>query len=301
MKNTLLFSLVIFLLAIFSTVNAQFIVKQDHYTIPAYGDLIPDGKDFADLTDEAKFFLNIPESKYRELAKEYGDEIIVERSTIYIDEGKIAVEMESEEEGKFTAISDSEAGKVYMVIWDQKRVIEVSKSEIDQMQEEVKGVDKMMEQLSPEIQEQIKKAKGQGEEGERKVYSTGKKKEISGFDCEQFMVENAPNTMVIWATDDIPELVESAEDISENLKVMFQDEGKKDVDEWELVKGKVPMEVRSFESNMFVDPKISFTVTTLIEEITPPAGKFIPPGEAEGFKKGTMGDFMQDMMKDMEK
>ena len=67
----------------------------------------------------------------------------------------------------------------------------------------------------------------------------------------------------------------------------------------ELVPGKVPIEVRTYQMDPMEGPKMDIQAITKISETKPAAEKFIPPGEAEGFTRSSMKEMMMQMMEMM--
>jgi len=288
-----------FVLIVFSSLNAlyaQYIIEQVEYEVPINYDWIPEDAEFDDQLDEAKFFLEIPESKFKKAAQEEGKELGIQKSTIYIDGNNMAVESESAE-GKITFISHYEKSMFYYVIWPQKKVFEVSSEEIQGVQKKaVAASDEMLKHLPPEQREQIKNAMKsmKGETAvEPKVTKTGKKMKKYNYDCEQYIIEDGDNVTAVWASDDILGLSQKAKSVSEKFTAIFPSKDYEDKDEWDLVPGKIPIEVRTFRWGMMGQPEMEIQAITKITKTKPPAIKFIPPGKKEGFTKGSFMEMMQ--------
>lgn len=296
MNKILTFLIVGFALTVYSSSNqlhAQYIIEQIEYDAPIFYEWIPEDAEFDSEIDEAKFFLEIPESKLKEAVQEEGEELDIRKSTLYIDGDNIVVESESDE-GKTTFISNYEKRMFYYVIWPQKKVYEVSSEEIqDSQKKAVAASDEMLKHLPPEQREQIKKAMKsmKGEiPVEPKVTKTGKKMKKYDYDCEQYIIEDGEKVTAVWASDDIHGLSKKAKSVSEKLAAIFPPEDDEDKDEWDLVPGKIPVEVRTFRWGMMGQPEMEIQAITKITKTKPPKTKFIPPGKKEGF---TRGSFME--------
>jgi len=289
-----------FVLMFANSLKAQYIIEQIEYEIPINYELLPEGTDFEDPVDEAKFFLNLSENKLKESAYSEYDEIEIQKSTIYISGDNFAVESQSKEEGKITVILNYNKGMIYYVLWAQKKVFEMSKDDMENIQEEVNAsVQKMLEQLPPEMREQAKmamKEKMGDQESKQQIVATGKKMNKYGYKCEQYMIVSAHEVMTIWASADQLELAKKAQSVSEKLAKIFSTDVKKNKDEWELVSGRIPIEVRTYQMDPMVGARMEIQAITKINKTNPPAEKFIAPGEAEGFSRSSFKEMMNQMM-----
>jgi len=283
-----------------NTLTAQYIIEQIEYEIPINYELLPEGIDLEDPVDEAKFFLNLSESKLKESAYSEYEEIETLKSTIYIGGDNFAVESQTKEEGKITVILNYNKGMIYYVLWSQKKVFEMSKDDMDDIQAEANAaVQKMMEQLPPEMREQAKMAmeeKMGQQESNQKIVSTGKKMNKYGYSCEQYMIEGDNEVITIWAADDRLGLAKKAQSVSEKLSKIFKTDDTKNKDEWELVSGRIPIEVRTYQMDPMVGASMEIQAITKINKINPPAEKFIAPGKAEGFTRSAFKEMMNQMM-----
>ena len=283
-----------------NSLSAQYIIEQIEYEIPINYELLPEGTDFEDPADEAKFFLNLSEKKLKESAYSEYDEIDIQKSTIYISGNNFAVESQSKEEGKITVILNYKTGMVYYVIWSQKKVLEMSKEDMENMKEEANAaVEKMLAQLPPEMREQAKmsmKEKMGQQESTQQITSTGKTMSKYGFKCEQYMITSEHDIMTIWASADQFGLAKKAQSVSEKLSKIFPADDKNNKDEWELVSGKIPIEIRTYLLDPMAGARMEIQAITKINETHPPANKFKPPGEAEGFSRSSFKEMMNQMM-----
>jgi hypothetical protein len=89
----------------------------------------------------------------------------------------------------------------------------------------------------------------------------------------------------------------AAENISEKFSKIFNMGEDEETDEWSLVKGKIPVEVREMSQDMEMgEPNFNITSILKIESKTPPADKFYVPGEEDGFTYGSFSYMMEQMM-----
>jgi len=280
--------------------KAQYIIEQIEYEIPVSYELIPEDAEFERQEDEINYILNIPESKLKEAALAEGLELKEEKSTIYIDGDNFAVETESEDTGKMTMLSDMKTGVMYVIMWTQKKVVEMKQEDMDEMAEESKAMsEKMLENLSPEIRKQVM-AEMQKEKNKSPlkydVLPTGKKKKIYGFNCEEYRVNKGEDVITIWASNDKSGVLKEVSRISKKLDELSRSSDDEEVDEWQLVPGKIPVQVVTYTYSMMMgDPILAIQAITKIEKKKPSADKFRVPGKNEGFTSGSMMDMMQIM------
>jgi hypothetical protein len=180
----------------------------------------------------------------------------------------------------------------------------MSTEDMEKMQEKAKAASEgMLKHLSPELREQAKAAMESPEDqgqAQLEVRSTGKRMNRNGFDCEQYLIEKEEEVIAIWASDDLPRVAERVYRMAEQFAAIFPSDSDEDRDEWELVPGKIPIEVRTYRMSMMERPEIEIQAITGIKETKPPADKFTPPGENEGFTRGPMMEMMEQMMEMMQ-
>ena len=106
---SVMFQIILMLLISVSCAKAQYIIEEKDSRIPVNYDLLPEGKEFENPVDEAKYFLNLPEEKLR------SDESEVEetKSTMYLDADNFTMETESAEEGKVSSIFNGKQKTFY--------------------------------------------------------------------------------------------------------------------------------------------------------------------------------------------
>ena len=283
-----------FLFLFMNTLHAQYIIKQVEYKIPISSDMVPADKDFSNSADEAKYFLNLPDNKLDQKTNVKTMDL-----TIFIDGNNLATENVSPGGEKTSTITNSKKGMFYMVYWPRKTVMEMSAKDAEDMQKKAKAAsDEAMKKLSPEMRKQI-----QEEEAKKKSQPqyqtkfTGKEKNINGFDCKQYMIQQGDEITMVWATDDSKGLSKHIEGISQKMKSLF-DPGSTEKDEWELLPGKIPIVVRTYDNSMD-GASIKVEEIKNISNKKPPAGVFSPPGKAQGFKTQSMKEMMMQMQHGM--
>ncbi len=293
---TLIWTAAFFITAAVCTAHAQYIIQQVEYELPVSYELIPEDIEFASEEDEIEFFLNLPTEKLRKAALAEGRDIREEKITIYIDGNNFAVESMSDEMGRTTVVSNANTGVLYYVIWSQKRVYEMKPGDMEKIRE------KALEDLPPELREEaraeMKREKAQKTDHE-KPRPTGKKISLYGFACEQYMVNTDEGVLSIWAAPDQSGVVGEVSRTSRRFEEHFQMEEDDDVDEWDLVPGKIPVEVHRYAGGMMMEePRLTIQAITKIEKKKPSADKFKVPGDKEGFTKGSMMEMMMEMAPD---
>lgn len=283
--------------------QAQYIIEQIAYEIPINYELVPADKEFEDAADEARFFLQLPESKLKDAAqKEYGDIEII-KSTIYIDGDNFAVESLSKEDGRTTVILNHNKGLIYYVLWSQKKIYEMSAEDMAEIQKGAgAAMQKMMAHLPPEMQEQAKMEEGQPQTA-KQITATGREMVKYGQRCSEYLLEDEQELLVIWAADDSMGLAKKAKSMSEKMAEIFPSMDEEEQDEWDFVAGKIPVEVRTFRLDAMDGAQMEIQAITRINQVNPPVEKFILPAEAVGFERSSFKDMMtqmQQMMQGME-
>lgn len=302
-KVILLVGLVLFVFPVANLLQAQHIIEQIEYELPINYDLLPEDVEFDDPASEARYFLNLPEEVLKESAlRDYGDIEII-KSTIYIDGENFAMESESNEEGKTLIILDHTKTILYYVLWSQKKIFEMSKEDMEEMRLEAEAVvQEILDQLPPDMREQARASMEEEKKRMRapgQVESTGKSMKKYGYECDQYMIESDDKIIAVWATDDKSGLSKIVRGISDKLSDIFPDEDEEEIDEWKLLPGKIPIEVRLYRLNQIDMPKIEIQAITGMKATKPPAEIFIPPGASEGFTKSSMKELMHQMMEMM--
>ena len=296
----ILFILIFCLMA--GSLQAQFIIKQVEYIVPISYSLVPEDTELESEEEEALFFMTIPTEKLKQAALEEGREVNTNESTIYVDGENFAAE-DNSEMGKMTVISNAKDGVMYMVMWAQKRVVVMTPEDLKKMEEQANAaVEESIKLMSPEMQAQVRA--GMEQEKQQKpgailvANPTGKKMTINGFNCELFTIKNEEGNITgVWAAVDDMKITGAAEKISEKFSKIFNMGEDEETDEWSLVSGKIPVEVRKMEIDMSMgEPTFNITSILKIERKTPPADKFYVPGEKEGFTHGSFSDMMKQMM-----
>ncbi len=299
-----LFAVFLLLISV-NCLMAQYIIEQIEYTIPFNYDLIPEDKEFESEEDEGSYILSIPESKLKEAALAEGMEILEEKSTIYIDGDNFAVDTKSEDMGKVTMVSDMKTKMMYVIMWDQKKIMEIKPEDLAKMEERVmNAAEAMLENIPPEMRDQVK-AEMEKEKNKPQVkydaQPTGNKMKLYGFNCEEYRVSKDDELIAIWASDERVDLANDIDRISGKFDELFKMNEEEDIDEWELVPGKIPVLVKTYRFSMTgEEPGITIQAITGIENKKPSADKFKVPTEDDGFTKGSMMEMMMQMMPEEE-
>ena len=283
--------------------QAQFIIQQVEYEIPVSYSLIPEDVEIESEKEEALFFMTIPVEKLKQAAVEEGQEVNLEESFIYVDGDNFASEHNSKM-GKMSIISNSEEGIMYMVRWAQKTVVSMTPEDLKQMEEQTnKAMEESLKMMSPEMQAQVREAMKQEQQNKSAANAvaikTGKKMTVNGFNCELYLIENEDDgTTGIWAAADNMKITGDVEKISEKVSKIFISADDEDTDEWSLVRGMIPVEVREMNIGGEYTSEPVFNISSIqkIEKKTPPADKFYVPGEKDGFTRMSFSDMMGKMM-----
>lgn len=297
-----------FLLITVFPLSAQFIFEQIEFETSAGYDLAPEDFEPASYEEAALFFLNISDDKLKAAAQEAGEDIEVQKMTIYIDDGNYALEMNTPD-GKASMVSDAKTGKMYYIFWPKKKVIVFSAADMKETEQRAKKMaEEMMKNIPPEYREQyMAEMKGGGSKSavKYKARPTGKKATKYGQSCEQYVVtpdnmdedSEDQEIMVIWAAKGDADLAKMVEKTRKDFAKLFpSEEESNDFDEWEILPGKIPVEVRSYRPDFTGSAEITVSAITKIEKKSPPPDKFHVPSEKEGFEHGTMEDMMKMMM-----
>lgn len=284
-----------------NSLQAQYIIEQVESEIPISYELIPEGVEFESQEDEIYFFLDIPESKLKKAALDEGREIRIEKVKTYIDGENLAVETESEEDGKVTMIFNTKTDIFYSIMWSHKKVIEIKPEDMQEITEKANAAtEKILENMPAELQEQVRAEMEKEKKKTPVKYEaqlTGKKMKFYGFNCEEYRVNKNEDVITIWASSDQSEIIKEFDRAAKKIDALFKSSDDESFDEWQLVPGKIPVQVRSYTSAMRMDePVLIIQSITKIEKKKPSADKFRIPGENEGFTKGSMMEMMMQMM-----
>lgn len=307
MKWKWLFGLTIMLMlgSFSNALHAQYIVHEQDYDGELSYDALPDN--ITNPEDEALFFLNLPEDQLKSAMQATGSDIQVTPTTIYLDGNNLAVESESPE-GKTTMVSNSKEATFYLINWPQKQVLVMSADDIAEMKaESEKAREQAMQNLAPEVRKQIEEAE-KADDANRAAAAapnaepTGKKMQKYGFDCTQYLIKKEDETVSVWASKAHPDLANTVRALSKEWSEAFsmgEEEEDQEADEWELLPGQIPVEVRAYQGGTMGTPSMNVTVITSIERRQPPADVFRVPGQSDGFTHQSMKDLMQQMMQMM--
>lgn len=288
------------------------VLKELQLYVPAQAiySLLPEG---ADMENEAKLadtLLQLPFEKLAAAAALHSGTEGEEKTTIYLQGKKVRIDMQTPT-GRLSTILDKERGVMYNIIWDQKKYIEMSMQQIQQMRKgvqeslqqmpEMGEMETMLEKLPPEARKQAMQALKQAREAasgqqkapapKRKVTRTGRKRQINGFACEEVRVAAGPGRNVFWVSKARPRLTKSYAALAEVWKDGFGFDEKEpgEVDPFEVVPDAVPVETRSLQRTGGMSFELNATQLLSAEIRQLPADTFsLPPG----FTPGSMMDLM---------
>jgi hypothetical protein len=300
--KSIIINSILFIVLIAGCLQAQFIIKQVEYTVPISFSLIPEDVEIESEEEEAIFFMTVPIEKLKQAALEEGREVNTNESSIYVDGDIFAVE-DNSEMGKMTVISNAKDGVMYMVRWAQKRVVVMTAEDLKKIEEQANAaVEESIKLMSPEMQAQVRavmeQEKQQKSGAKLAANQTGEKMSINGFNCELYTIKKEEGNITgVWAAPDDLKITGDVERISEKFSKIFNLGDDEETNEWSLVRGKIPVEVREMSLDRSMsEPSFSITSIQKIERKTPPADKFYVPGEKEGFTHGSFSDMMKQMM-----
>ena len=297
-----------FLLIMVFPLSAQFIFEQIEFETTAGYELAPEEFEPASYEEAALFFLNISDDKLRAAAQEAGEDIEIQKMTIYIDGSNYAMEMNTPE-GKASIVSDAKSGKIFYILWPKKKVIVFSAGDLKETEQRAKKMaEEAMKNLPPEYREKYMEEMQKGGSApsvQYKVRPTGKKATKYGMACEQYVVTRSDmdeesgeqEVIVVWAAKGDSDLAKLVDKTKKDFAKLFpSEEDSGDFDEWEILPGKIPVEVRTYRPDYMGNAEISVSAITKIEKKSPPPDKFHVPSEKEGFEHGSMEDLMKMMM-----
>ncbi len=294
-----IFSFVILFLFFNGNLHAQYIIEQVSYSIPVSFELMPEEGEFEGSAEDAMYFFNIPLEKLKAAAINDEYEIMEEVSTFYLDGNNFAVESNSPEMGRTSAVSDYVNETFYYIIWDKKTVLEMKAGEMQAYQEQSEAMaESMMESLSPEMRAQLEAMEeSEGASSQAKLKATGNSAKKQGFNCQEYFMQDGNAYTLIWATKEFGDLAGTMKEMSEKMSSLFPESEDDSPDEWELVQGMIPIEYKYvlLEPDSFT-PDLEINLIQKISRKKPPADKFHVPGEKEGFTRSSMEDLMKSMM-----
>ncbi len=298
-SRTLIIALTVLCFIITNSLTAQLIIEQTEIDLPVNYELFPEDLELNSEDDINHFILNIPESKLRKAAQSQGKEISEEKVNIYIDGDDMAMESESEEQGKVTSVVDAKTGTISIIMWSEKKVIVMKSGDVQKAERKSQAmVDKMLADLSPEMRKQVEAEMEREKEEYQPDYDlepTGKKDKINEFVCDEYSGYFDDVAIYVWAASD-KEVAKEVASVTSRFEKVFQAEDDKGIDEWQLVEGKIPFQVRTPSLSMMDDYSVNIKSIKSIKKEKPSPDKFKVPGKADGFEKTSMMEMMQQMM-----
>ncbi len=295
--KTLSFILLLLYVVLFSDkAEAQYIIEQFEYSIYITPQMMPADKRFANQTEEARYFLNQPDNKFSPDNERETGSYKITKSTIYLDGDNFAADNISSNGDKTSTITNANRGMFYLVSWPRKTVMEISTKDMEEIQKNAATSGKNSKKnLSPEADKETEKNEADTiSQSDTAARFTGREINKNGFECKQYLVEQGDNIMMIWATDDNKGLSAHFESITKNMKALFPSDNDQEKDEWDLLPGKIPIEVKTFSRDMN-GSHIDVQEIKKISNEKPRAERFIPPGKSQGFTTRSMKEMMMQM------
>jgi len=233
-------------------------------------------------------------------------------SKIYLaSNGNYAVE--ANQGGENTTIV-YDGNKMNIIMWKQKKVMQVTPEEIEQM---VKGAQSMMGQMQnmPDVskmlensnlpKEQLEAAKkalegmnqpNTGNQAKPEVSKTGQKASFAGQSATLYVVEEGEKTRGIWVSDDNKVLANKFREMGENMAALSEMAKQfQGTPEWELFPGMYPVASVHIGGGMFGQKNMRANSTKEIVKGEPDKKAFHVPGKDEGFEVGGIEVMMGGM------
>mgnify|MGYP002624211107 CR=1 FL=1 len=270
-------------------------------------------KELSDPMQIAEFLFDVPLERIAAAQQKHDSEGGAFDMTMYLQEQKVRMDMQSPM-GKMSAIIREDEDKMYNVMWAQKKYMEMSLEHIRQMRKGVMqnmpemqnmpDISQMLDKLPPEAREkaleamkksgQMQHMQGQhdSKKSQQSAEKSGRKRQINGFACEEWIVRDGNEISSYWVTHSRPELAKRVQEYSKTLSQgmgMREDDASAGKEIWELVPGSFPVESRTFKQRHRGDIALDIMVVENIEEKVLDGKTFEVP---EGFEPGSMFDMM---------
>ncbi len=279
----MLFAILFFFMANFSF--AQYIVETENHSLTIDYESLGDEYQSDEYEKMDNKIMEMPLEKLLQLAPEEDRE--AEKIVFYIDGKSYAAESETEEAGKVKVIMDNSKNQFSIISYDQKAVTIITSDELKQMQQ---GMSEMAG-YSNRTEEEVKST----------MKSTGRTRNINGFNCEEYVFhdEEVSEITVIWASDDDKGVSKKIKELLNQFESVNSSPEEREKSEWEMIEGKIPVEVRKMQINTY-QGNIDIQQITKIEEKNISKDKFHVPAESEGFTHNSMKEMIEQMMKQMQ-
>ncbi|GAX59364.1 transcriptional regulator [Candidatus Scalindua japonica] len=306
-----LFVATIFIVLMFleSTVSAQYTIVIDEIDVPPHVvQKVAEDKNCSTSDD----FASITGSEYLDTAKKLGEHLSIDKTTINVDiKGLFAAETVSQD-NKITMVFN---GKFNMIMWDMKKVIQMTPAEIEGMAKQAENMMGQMQKNMPDISKLLDGANLTPEqkaaamqampgmfnnknvpEPESAVKATDKTRTITGMPATLYLIKDGNTTKGIWASDVDKRLADKYEEVGKSFDAMtpMKKEKKK---EWELLPGKYPLETVEVNDGGYRGPKVGLRMTKEIRRGNPPEKAYYVPGSEDGFQVGGTELLMSGFMK----
>ncbi|HSG81996.1 MAG TPA: DUF4412 domain-containing protein [Gemmatimonadota bacterium] len=177
-----------------------------------------DEEEAAELSPDNVF--SIPVERILALSGELGEEAVeITELTYYVTAGKMRVESASDMMPGHM-IMDFESGVFQMVVPMQKMYMEITKEDMEELQEQYPD---MSESDEPSAKPQIR--------------SLGTSKEINGMRCEGFEIVKGETVSNVWVSSDLKDVVTAFQSFVDRMEVFgMEDEDDEELEVFELMK-----------------------------------------------------------------
>ena len=113
---------------------------------------------------------------------------------------------------------------------------------------------------------------------------------------KEYYVKTDDKTMMVWVSPDKIGITKEIKKFSEKFDHIFNSDDEEGIDEWSVISGSIPIQVRKLSYSMESDePVIIIQTITKLDKKKPSSSVFTVPGVNEGFTKSSMMDMMQTM------
>lgn len=293
-----------FMLGFSVLLQAQFIIEQIAYDIPINHQQVPANKDFTNVTDKAEFFLQLSESKLKNLdAGKKNGGIKVYPSTIYIDDDNFTLDGVVKGEGKISMIYNHNENILYVVSWTEKKIRLFRNGDMAGIQNDMEAkLQEELAQLSPEEQaqakmamEMVKKMRKKQPQTTTKITATGREMTKYGRKCNEYLLEDNQKSKVIWASEDNMGLAIKVKSMFTKLAQLIPSMNREKNIGLEWVDGNIPVVVCTLHPDALDNTKMEVRANVKITQTEISADKFILPAETAGFKRISIKELKEQM------
>lgn len=295
-------TLTVFVLLV-NSAHAQYTIVQEQINVPQFvAEKVAEDNNCSTSEDLA----GIHGIKYIQAAKKMGKNLQTEMTTIHIDiKGLFAIQT--------NMMSMVYNGKFNLIMWDRKKVIQMTHEEVTGMAKQAKILMEQLQKNMPDMSklfdnanltEEQKAAAMQAMPGILRnnmtakpgptVKGTNKKRTILGMPSKLYLIKDGNKTKGVWASSSNKGLAKKFTELAIKFKDIASMNNNETL-EWELLPGKCPLEIVEVLSSGH-RMSVKLTLTKEIKKGNPPATAFVVPGKAEGFQVGGKELLMEGLM-----